>query len=220
MTERSYGQGCAIAHALDLVGERWALLLVRELILGPKRFTDLRAGLPQASPDVLARRLRQLENAGVVRRRRLGPPVRARVYELTEWGLELETVVMALGRWGARSQLIDREAEGSVDSLILRLRGLFDPDAAGDLHASYELRFGDDAFSVQVADGEITLERGQAREPDAIVETDIRTFRALLAKRPAVRGGRLSVVGDAEAVARLVDAVPLPEPAPLPTRRA
>src|SRR5207248_7286064 len=101
-TTRTYGDGCAIARALDLVGERWALLVVRELLLGPKRFTDLRSGLPNASPNVLSERLRELEEAGVLRRRKLPPPAAAWVYELTAWGRDLEPVVTALGRWGSR----------------------------------------------------------------------------------------------------------------------
>src|SRR5882724_9674006 len=99
--KRSYGDPCGIARALDLVGERWALLVVRELVLGPKRFTDLRAGLPNLSPDVLAQRLRELERAGVALRRKLPPPAGSWVYELTDWGRELEPVVLALGRWGS-----------------------------------------------------------------------------------------------------------------------
>src|SRR5436305_8974178 len=99
-SKRTYGDRCGIARALDRVGERWALLVVRELLLGPKRFGDLRAGLPGASPNVLSQRLRELEDAGVVRRRRLPPPAGVRVYELTEWGRELEPVVLHLGRWG------------------------------------------------------------------------------------------------------------------------
>src|SRR5829696_7888968 len=95
---RAYCDGCATAHALDLIGERWALLVVRELLLGPKRFTDLRAGLPGVSPNVLAQRLRELESAGVVHRRKLPPPAASRVYELTEWGEELEPVIVRLGR--------------------------------------------------------------------------------------------------------------------------
>ncbi len=100
-TTRTYGDACGIPRALDRVGERWALLIVRELVLGPKRFTDLKTGLPNASPNVLSQRLRELEDDGVVRRRKLPPPAAARVYELTEWGLELEPVLSAprpLGR--------------------------------------------------------------------------------------------------------------------------
>src|SRR5918998_1860577 len=118
---RTYDDGCAAAHALDLVGERWALLVVRELLLGPKRFTDLRAGLPHASPNVLTERLRELEAVGVVVRRKLPPPAASRVYELTDWGRELEGVIISLGRWGARSPSKPREAQLSIDSLILSL---------------------------------------------------------------------------------------------------
>ena len=102
---RSYEDGCAAAHALDLIGERWALLVVRELLLGPKRFTDLRAGLPGISPNVLSQRLDELERVGVVRRRRLLPPAASWVYDLTPWGQELEPIILQLGRWGARSPL-------------------------------------------------------------------------------------------------------------------
>ena len=128
---RSYDDACAAAHALDLIGDRWALLVVRELLLGPKRFTDLRAGLPNASPNVLAQRLRELEGVGVVRRRKLPPPAASRVYELTEWGMELEPVIISLGRWGARSPSKPRDVALGVDSLILSLRTMFDARRSG-----------------------------------------------------------------------------------------
>src|SRR3954454_24413170 len=102
-TMRTYDDGCAAAHALDLVGERWALLVVRELVLGPKRFTDLRAGLPNASPNVLSQRLRELEESGVIARRQLPPPAGSTVYELTDWGRGLEPIVTALGDWAVAS---------------------------------------------------------------------------------------------------------------------
>src|SRR5579864_4778053 len=141
-TLRTYGDSCGIARALDLVGERWALLIVRELLLGPKRFTDLRAGLPGASPNVLSQRLQELEQAGIVRRRKLGPPAGVWVYELTDWGLDLQPVVLALGRWGSRSPLIPA-ADLSVDALILALQTMFDSRAADGLRARYELRLGE-----------------------------------------------------------------------------
>src|SRR3954452_21679463 len=96
-SKRTYGDGCGIAHALDLVGERWALLVVRELLLGPKRFTDLRDGLPNVSPNVLAQRLRELEDGAIVRRRKLPPPAASSIYELTEWGQELKPIALSLG---------------------------------------------------------------------------------------------------------------------------
>src|SRR5690606_38308100 len=101
--KRSYDDACAAAHALDLIGERWALLVMRELMLGPRRFSDLRESLPGVSANVLTQRLEGLEEAGIARRRKLPPPDPAQVYELTEWGLDAEPVILALGRWGARS---------------------------------------------------------------------------------------------------------------------
>jgi DNA-binding HxlR family transcriptional regulator len=146
-TMRTYGDGCAIARGLDLVGERWALLVVRELLLGPKRYTDLRRGLPNASPNVLSERLRELEREGVVRRRKLPPPAGSRVYELTDWGRELEETVMALGRWAARSPSQPSDAPIGVDSIVLALRARFDPHAAHGLGAGYELRLGEGSLS-------------------------------------------------------------------------
>src|SRR5918992_2241353 len=119
-TRRTYGDGCAIAHGLDLVGERWALLVVRELLLGPKRFTDLKRGLPNASPNVISERLRELERAGVVRRDKLPPPAGSRVYALTDWGRELEDTVMALGRWASRAPR-PGDAPVGADSVVLAL---------------------------------------------------------------------------------------------------
>src|SRR4051794_33882868 len=113
-TPRTYGDRCGIARALDAVGERWALLVVRELLLGPKRFTDLRAGLPGASPNVLAQRLRQLGGAGIVGRQTLPPPAAAQVYGLTGRGAALEPVILALGRWGAEAALPPEEVTMSV----------------------------------------------------------------------------------------------------------
>ena len=159
---RSYDDACASAHALDLVGERWALLVVRELVLGPKRFTDLRAGLPGVSPNVLAERLRGLEAAGVVRRGKLPPPAASRIYELTDWGLELEPVIVSLGRWGARSPLRPHDAGMGIDSLILSFRTMFDPLAAEGLDATYELRIGEDRFRAAVSGGRLEIERGEA----------------------------------------------------------
>src|SRR5450432_1419659 len=125
--KRSYSDPCGIARALDLVGERWALLVVRELLFGPKRFTDLRAGIPDVSADVLGRRLRELEQTGVVQRRKLAPPAGSWVYELTDWGYELEAVVVALGRWGSRSPAHRVDGELGVDSLALAFRADFEP---------------------------------------------------------------------------------------------
>ncbi len=216
-TMRSYYDGCAAAHALDLVGERWALLVVRELLLGPKRFTDLRAGLPSASPNVLSQRLRELEAAGVVRRRKLPPPAASRVYELTDWGKELEPVIIRLGRWGVRSPTKPRDAEIGVDSLILSFRTMFDPRAAEGIEASYELRLGEDRFRAEVADGRFEIERGGAERPDAIMESDTRMMAALVYEgrdlAGALRAGEIRIEGDMSAVERFLSLFPMPEPA-------
>jgi DNA-binding HxlR family transcriptional regulator len=216
-TKRTYDDGCAAAHALDLVGERWALLVVRELLLGPKRFTDLRAGLPHASPNVLAERLRGLEAAGIVRRRRLPPPAASKIYELTAWGEELEPVIIRLGRWGARSPSKPADASLGVDSLILSLRTMFDPGAADGLEASYELRMGEDRFSAEVSGGDFEVERGSLERPDAIVEADSNTLAGLVYQdRPlseALRSGDVKIEGDEATVERFLALFPLPEPA-------
>src|SRR3954452_3484695 len=154
-TKRTYGDGCAIAHGLDLVGERWALLVVRELLLGPKRFTDLKKGLPNASPNVISERLRELERAGLVERDKLPPPAGSHVYRLTDWGRGLEDIVVSLGRWAQSGPSPPPDAPIGADSIALALRGMFDADAADGLRARYELRLGEDRFRVEVSDGEI-----------------------------------------------------------------
>ncbi len=188
-------------------------------MLGPKRFTDIRAGIPHASPNVLAQRLRELEHDGVVHRRKLGPPSSARVYELTDWGLQLEPVLASLGRWGIRSPSMDPAGTVSPDSLMLALRSLFDPGDR-DWSAVYELRFGEDRFRVGVAGGQIEVARGDAPAPDAVVATDAATFAGLLTGQLTVEsasdGGLLELTGDAGAVELLLDAIRVPEPAPAP----
>jgi DNA-binding HxlR family transcriptional regulator/putative sterol carrier protein len=217
-TMRTYGDGCAIARGLDLVGERWALLVVRELILGPKRYTDLRRGLPNASPNVLSERLRELERAGVVRRYKLPPPAGSRVYELTDWGRELEQIVISLGRWAARSPTPPSDAPiVSADSIILALRARFDSGAAHGLRASYELRLGEDRFRIEVADDEIEAARGGAHQADATIDTDPGTLDAVLwggqSLAGAQRSGRMTIEGDKAAMERFVRLFPMPEPA-------
>ena len=216
-TMRTYDDACAAAHALDLVGERWALLVVRELLLGPKRFTDLRAGLPHTSPNVLAQRLRELEGAGVVRRRKLPPPAASKVYELTEWGEELESVIISLGRWGARSPTRPRDAELGVDSLILSFRTMFDPRAAEGFEAVYEMRLGEDRFGAEVSGGGFEISRGSAERPDAVIETDPATLAGLVYEGrrldEALRSGDVSIEGDEAEVERFLGLFTLPEPA-------
>ena len=151
MAKRAYGQYCGFARALEIVGERWGLLIIRDLLVGPKRFTDLRRGLPRIPSNILSDRLKELEDAGVVQRRVLPRPAGSIVYELTEHGGDLEEAVLALGRWGARSLGDPRPGEIiTVDSVIMAMRTTFRPDAAKDLRASYELRLGDVILNMQI----------------------------------------------------------------------
>jgi DNA-binding HxlR family transcriptional regulator/putative sterol carrier protein len=213
-SKRTYEDGCATAHALDLVGERWALLVVRELILGPKRFTDLRSGLPGISPNVLTQRLAELEESGVVRRRKLPPPAAAWVYELSEWGLELERVIMALGRWAVHSPALMQGHPLSVDALILSFRTMFNSDVAGDFNATLEIRIGEERFRAAIADGEMELTRNTANNPDAIIEGDVSTLGAVayggVKFAEAVKSGDLKVTGDKAIAKRFLTLFPLP----------
>jgi DNA-binding HxlR family transcriptional regulator/putative sterol carrier protein len=216
-TMRTYGDGCAIAQALDLVGERWALLIVRELLLGPKRYTDLHRGLPNASPNVLSQRLGELERAGIVRRQKLPPPAGSRVYELTDWGRELEPTVLSLGHWAARSPSgLASDAPIGADSLMLALRSRFDADAAHGLRARYVLRLDDDRFEIEVADDQLEVARGGAERADATIDTDPNTLAAVLwGGQPltdAQRAGTITIEGDKTAVKRLFRLFPMPEP--------
>lgn len=216
-TKRSYGEACRFAYALDVVGERWALLVVRELLLGPKRFTDLRTGLPHASSNILSERLRDLEQSGVIQRRKLPPPAASSVYELTEWGRELEPIVTKLGAWGARSPIAPESQEIGPDSIVLALRSLFDPEAAGEIESAYELRLGEQRFRVKVANGELRLGRGGAEEPAArIAFTDAPTFAAILAGQlpldEAVASGAAELNGSKQAAKRFLRLFPMPEP--------
>ncbi|HZE29969.1 MAG TPA: winged helix-turn-helix transcriptional regulator [Actinoallomurus sp.] len=211
---RKYDDPCGIARGLDAVGERWALLVVRELLFGPKRFTDLHHGLPTASQNVLSQRLRELEDTGVVRRRRLGPPAAAWVYELTEWGRDLEPVLFHLARWGSRSPLASGN-ELSADALMFALKTSFDPEAAQD--GTYEIRLGDDRFRAEITGGRLELTRGTAERPDAVLDTDAATLRSLVFGgrdlAGAIRNGALKIEGDERAVARFVAVFPRPIPA-------
>ncbi|RKE17515.1 helix-turn-helix domain-containing protein [Streptomyces sp. TLI_171] len=207
--KRSYEDGCGVAHALELVGERWALLVVRDLLLGPKRFTDLQAGLPAAGPNVLTQRLRDLERAGVVRRRTLPPPAGSKVYELTDWGAELGPLVEGLGRWGSRSPVIPRSGPVRADSLLLGLRATFAADPAPDWTADYEVRLDPDRFTVRVVEGRlVSVTRGQPPAPAAVLAADPAALDAVLSGRTtpeaAVADGSLTIDGDVPAALRLL----------------
>ena len=221
MKTRSYGKVCGLAHALELVGERWALVLVSDLIRGPKRFSDLQRGQPRIPSNVLSARLKELEEAGIVRRRALPRPATGVGYELTEYGRDLEDIVLRLGLWGARSMPEPRPEDiATADTLILALRSTFRPDAARDLRAGYELRFGDVVVHAQVDHGELEVDEGPLPEADVVLEPGD-AFHPLLtgALDPdeAIRSGRVRVDGKREHLERFVEVFhipPLPVPVP------
>lgn len=214
--KRNYDEGCAAAHALDLVGERWALLVVRELLLGPKRFTDLRDGLPHVSPNVLAQRLRDLEAIGVVYRQKLPPPAASKVYALSAWGRGLEPVIVQLGRWGARSPAMPFASPTSVTSLILALRTMFDPEAAANFEGVLELVLGEETFQAHVHESELTITRGLTERPDATVTGTTDTFKGLafadLPLAAASQTGDVTVSGNEGLAQGFFDLFKLPEP--------
>jgi DNA-binding HxlR family transcriptional regulator len=203
--DRTYGQYCGLAKALDLVGERWALLVVRELMLGPKRFTDLLDGLPGVSTNVLATRLRGLERAGVVERNVLPPPAASAVYELTGYGRALEPALAALGRWGAAS-LGDRKDGQALRShwLALALKAFFHGDRADGVTRAYEVRLRDGVFGLTVADGALEVTAGPPAAADLVIEADDEALAGVLAGQ--LEAASLTIVaGDPDEVPRFVE---------------
>jgi DNA-binding HxlR family transcriptional regulator len=214
---RKYDDGCAIAQALDVIGERWALLVVRDLVLGPKRFTDLLEGLHGVSSDVLTQRLRDLSDAGVVRRRRLAPPASSWVYELTEWGAELEEIILGLAHWVHKSPLMRYDLPLGADSLMLALKTRFQPSAADGMEATIGLHLGDAQFVVRIADSQLAIDRGDADSADLILETDQSALLSLLGPdgsvEDALASGELRLTGDKAVAGRFRALFPVPESA-------
>jgi DNA-binding HxlR family transcriptional regulator len=205
--KRSYGQYCTVARALDVVGERWTLLLVRELSTGPKRFKDLLEGLPGIGTNLLAARLKTLEGEGIVQRATLPPPAGSNVYELTGLGRSLEPVIVVLSRWGAK--LLDAPREDDdlrAGWAAVALRSALGVGAAGCPSGTYELRIDGEAFHVRVRDGEegerVEARQGSAPDPDLVVRGDTETFLAVVSGRlrfeEAVQSGALRVEGERE----------------------
>jgi len=214
VSRRRYDDACGTAHALDLVGERWALLVMRELMLGPKRFSDLKADLPGISANVLTQRLEGLEAAGLLVRRRLPPPASAQVYELTPWGYEAEPIVCALGRWAARSPAHDPTLPLSGTSLVLSFRTMFDPGRADELDVRIGLRVGAERFALRIADRRLEAGRGEAEEADLVMAGPAAAIAAAVyggVPLAELEGeGALAIEGDRALARRFTTLFPLP----------
>lgn len=205
VTVRSYKQHCGIARALDLVGERWALLVIRELALGPRRFTDLREGMPGIATNVLSQRLRQLERDGIVARRRLPPPAASNVYELTEYGQDVVPIMLALGRWGARS-MGPRDPEHTSRShwFAVALKAFHEPEAAADVSAKVAFDFGDAQVTLHLDRGQLDVATGLDADAELTVTADPDTIVAFLSGAT----DEVDAVGDRELLERLPDIFP------------
>ncbi|MFE2755268.1 winged helix-turn-helix transcriptional regulator [Actinosynnema sp. NPDC059335] len=219
MEQRTYNQYCATARTLDLVGERWTLLLVRELLTGPKRFGDLQRSLRGLGTGLLAARMKHLEREGLVRRVTLPPPARTPAYALTEAGRDLGPAVLALARWGAKWAMGERRADEAFHPgwAVLALEAFFDPAAAAGVRVTYEFRVGDEVFHVRVDDGAVEAAHGPAQHPDVVVETGEDVFADLAAGRSGlaeqVAAGAATATGDRDALRRLAEVFPRPTPA-------
>lgn len=211
--KRSYGDVCGVARALDMVGERWTLMIIRELLLGPKRFTDLRTGLPNVGPDVLSQRLRDMTADGIVVKRKLPPPAAAQVYTLTELGARLEPVVMALGDFGSVLPLTaDCPQQMSFDAHMLSLRTLFDGERARDMRVELRLE-GGPPYRATIGDGALVLEQGTLDDPDVVVEGDPGELIGVVHGRLELAETGLRVDGDTDLGRNFLTLFPLPEPA-------
>lgn len=210
MKNRSYQQFCALSYALDAIGERWTLLIVRELLTGPRRFKDLIDGLPGISTNLLSERLKSLEQQGILRRRVLPPPAGSTVYELTDFGQALEKSVLELGRWGSR--LLPSSMEGlampSLGAAALAIKAFFHPEQASGLNETYELHLGNEMLQVQVLDGLLAVQQGQSMKADVVFHTEMQIFIGLFAGQikpeEAVAGGLIRIDGDPQALTRFL----------------
>ena len=199
-TRGGYGQYCGFARALEVVGERWSMMIIRDLLVGPKRFTDIHRGLPGIPTNILTARLKELEEAGVVRRRATTHPERSIVYEMTDYGAELEDTVLALGRWGAK-QLGDPRPEEvvTVDSMITAFKTTFQPEAAKGVHATFELRMGDVVLNIKVDDGRMEVGQGSLQGAQLVIEAGP-AIKALLNREitpaQAIKCGSVGLTGN------------------------
>lgn len=208
MVKRAYGQYCGFARALEVVGERWALMIVRDLLVGPKRFGELLRDLPGIPTNILTTRLKELEEAGLLQRRAMPRPGTGVAYELTEEGAGLEGAVLALGRWGAQRLGAPRKGEiVTDDSIAMALRTTFRPEAAGKRKVRYVLRMGEVEVNAVVQDGNLTVGRGQLTDADLTIEAGP-VLRALMAReitpQEALRKKLVRIDGDPRLLERFV----------------
>jgi len=211
--KRCYDDACAAAHGMDLIGDRWAMPVIRELLLGPRRFGDLKASLRGISANVLTQRLTGLEQAGILVRRKLPPPASVQVYELTPWGYEAAPIFQAIGRWAVRSPRHDPTRPFSPVSLMLSLRTMFSPQAAGDFAARIQLRLdGEPFFWVREA-GDIRIGRGEVEAPDFTLSGSPGDIAAIVYGGAPLEIARAE--GDLTRARRFVTLFPLPPKAPL-----
>jgi len=212
--KRWYDDACGTALAMELVGERWSLLIVRELMFGPRRFGELRGGLPGISANVLTQRLAGLEQAGILERRKLPPPASVQAYALTPWGYESETAIRELGRWAARSPDHDPGLPLSGASLMLSFRTMFSRTRAGGLQAAIGFRLGDEAFVGDIDGDWIHIRRGDPTAAVTVFEGDPMTIASVVyGGRPladAEATGTLRIEGNRALAERFVTLFPLP----------
>lgn len=210
---RWYDDACGTALALEFVGERWSLLIMRELMLGPRRFSELRATLGGISANILTQRLESLEGIGVLHKRKLPPPASVQVYELTPWGYESEPIFQEMGRWATRSPLHDPMLPLSPVSAMLSLRTMLKHDR-GDLSMTLAFRFPGDSFVGRLTPDELKIERGETDAAQVIFECDPTTFvRMIYGKWPieeAEAEGVARVAGDRDLARRFIDLFALP----------
>jgi len=213
--KRRFYDACGMAHGLELIGERWALFIVRELMLGPRRFSDLRADLPGLSANVLTQRLTELEARGVLFKRKLPPPASVEVYELTEWGYEAEIIVQELGRWATRSPLHDPTLPISGVSILLSFRTMIDRPRIGDLDISLGFRFGEDQYRGHLNHSGFTVSQGDPEGADLIFEGNPEALGAYVyggvPYEELNAQGTLSIVGDRKQAEHFRTLFPLPE---------
>jgi DNA-binding HxlR family transcriptional regulator len=211
-TKRRYDDACGTAVALEFLGERWSMLVIRELIYGPRRFGEIKANLPGISANVLTQRLETMEAAGILTRRRLASPANVQVYELTRWGREAEPIIQVMGRWAARSRRHDPLAFMSTASAMQSLMTLVDRDGLAGLGMTVAFRFPDDAFVVRLADGAMTIERGEAVDADVTLTGDTMAMRCTIYGKMGFDAlTTMALTGDRALAERFVGLFRLPE---------